>query len=419
MFYNKKDHRNILNSLNILEKYLNNDINKIESISISKSKHFIEIEDKINTITNLIQIKNKNNLTVYGEIMLACEKISDGYTDDKITSISDDSKINYIAKTLNEMFEKLNIAIGSALEILNEYKEQNYLSKIDTSMFLGGSLKELFEGINSLQEKMTEEVSASYKHGIQLESESRILTKKADILSNSSQEQSVAIEQTAAAIVEVNSTIISNSQYVKKMLELGKQVQNESQMGSVLAKDTDNAMDEINDSTTKAFDSVNQISQIAFQTNILSLNAAVEAATAGEAGKGFAVVAQEVRNLANKSAEVAKEIEGLMKTLQEKTKKGKDIASQMNIGYDNLINDINETVMIINQVSLSSKEQETGISQISDAINEIDMAVQSNASVAFDVKTVAIESNKISQLIVENSRKIKFIGKEKINANTN
>ncbi|MFA9374321.1 MAG: methyl-accepting chemotaxis protein, partial [Poseidonibacter sp.] len=351
--------------------------------------------------------------------MLACEKISDGYTDDKITSVSDDNKINYIAKSLNDMFDKLNIGISNALEVLEEYKEQNYLNKIDSSIFLGGGFKNLFEGINSLQEKITEQVSLNYIQGLKLEAQSKILTQKANSLSESSQEQSVSIEETAAAIVEVNSIMSNNLEYVNQMLDLGTNVQLESKKGSALAKDTDDAMDDINESTMKAFESVNQISQIAFQTNILSLNAAVEAATAGEAGKGFAVVAQEVRNLANKSAEVAKEIESLMKTLQEKTKKGKDIANQMNLGYEDLIKDINKTVEIIHQVSDSSKEQETGISQISDAINQIDQEVQSNAAIAFDVKTVANENNKVSIEIVENSKKIKFIGKEDIYARAN
>ena len=96
-----------------------------------------------------------------------------------------------------------------------------------------------------------------------------------------------------------------------------------------LAKDTTSAMDDIYGFTNKTFEAISKISQIAFQTNILSLNAAVEAATAGEAGKGFAVVAQEVRNLANRSAEVAKEIEGLMEVLRTKVQSGKNIATEM------------------------------------------------------------------------------------------
>ncbi|MDZ7818395.1 MAG: methyl-accepting chemotaxis protein [Aliarcobacter sp.] len=415
MFFNKKDDATkILNSLETLESYLNGELNLIEKEETVKSKYYKLIEDKINKIDELIQSKNQKNLIVYGEIMLACEKISDGYTDDKITSIAEDEKINYISKSLNSMFEKLNIGINNALNTIEEYKEQNYLNKIDTSVFLGGGFKNLLEGINSLQEAITNQVAQSYEQALKLEYESNILTQKADILSHSSQEQSVAIEETSATIVQISAIVSNNTDSISKMLSLGEKVKVGSQKGYSLAKDTDNAMDDINQSTIKAFESINQISQIAFQTNILSLNAAVEAATAGEAGRGFAVVAQEVRNLANKSAEVAKEIETLMIDLQAKTKIGKDIAGHMNDGYEGLISSINETVELINHVNDSAKEQKQGILQISDAINEIDRAVQKNASVALDVKTVAMQSKEVSSEIVENSKKIKFVGKEAI-----
>jgi len=413
MFFNKrKDKEKILESLDILEAYIQNDINSIEYKENVKSAEFAQIEKKMCSIIDLLQSKNQKNLTVYGEIMLACEKISDGYINDKITSISDDSKLNYIAKSLNVMFEKLNVSINETLNILDEYKEQNFLNKVDTSVFTGGALKQLLEGINSLQERITVQATQSYKNGIVLENESQILTQKAEALSLSSQEQSVAIEETAAAVVEISSIVRNNVESVNMMQQIGMKVQNESQKGSSLSKDTHKAMDDIYSATVEAYTSVNQISQIAFQTNILSLNAAVEAATAGEAGRGFAVVAQEVRNLANKSAEVAKDIEGLMGILQEKTKYGKDIASLMSVGYETLITDINKTVELIDSVSTSSSEQEKGINQISDAINTIDHAVQNNASVALDVKDVAVKSNEVAMQIVDDTRKIEFLGKE-------
>jgi len=415
MFFNrKKDKEKILESLDLLESYIKNDINSIDYEENTKSSDFIEIEKKISSIMKLVQSKYQSNLTVYGEIMLACEKISDGFINDKITSISDDCKLNYISKSLNLMFEKLNKSINEALNVLDEYKEQNFLNKVDSSVFMGGCLKQLLEGINSLQVKITKQATQSYKNGLLLENESEVLTQKAEILSSSSQEQSVAIEQTAAAVVEITSIVRNNVQSVNMMQEIGIRVQKESQEGSSLSKDTHKAMDDIYNATLEAYTSVNQISQIAFQTNILSLNAAVEAATAGEAGKGFAVVAQEVRNLANKSADVAKNIEGLMEILQEKTIHGKKIASLMSVGYDNLIANIDKTVELIDSVSTSSDEQEKGINQISDAINSIDQAVQNNASVALDVNRFANKSNEIAIQIVKATKEIEFEGKELI-----
>ena len=122
-------------------------------------------------------------------------------------------------------------------------------------------------------------------------------------------------------------------------------------------------MDEINNQVHLINDSILVIDQIAFQTNILSLNAAVEAATAGEAGKGFAVVAAEVRNLASRSAEAAKEIKAIVENATSKANQGKDIANNMIDGYKQLNQNISQTINLISDIEMSSKEQLSGIEQ--------------------------------------------------------
>ena len=417
MFLNaKKDKQTILENLDLLEQYIIEDINKIENTSTCSSSKYNEIEKKLSSITSLMQKRNQKNLTVYGEIMLACEKLSDGFIDDKVTSKSDDIKINYIAKSMNTMFDKLNMGINDALEVLDQYSNQNYLNKIDAEIFRGGAFKVLFEGINALNEKIVEQVSSTYQQGLSLEKESSELTKKAKTLSDSTQHQASAIEETAAAIVEISSIFTSNSKHITSIIEVGYDVEQSSIKGLALAKDTDNAMDDIYGFTNKTFDAISQISQIAFQTNILSLNAAVEAATAGEAGKGFAVVAQEVRNLANRSASVAKEIEDLMGVLRTKVESGKKIATVMTLDYEEMIENIKKTVALIDTISSSSKEQELGVEQINRAINSIDQATQENTVIAHDVSSISLKNYNVAKEMVEASENIKFNGKENIQA---
>ena len=418
MFFNStNDKKSILKTLDLLEKYIKEDINKIEDTKQCSSNDFKEIENKLSSINGLMQDRDRQNLTVYGEIMLACEKLSDGFTHDKITSHADDIKINYIGKSLNTMLDKLNTGINDALEVLSQYEDQNYLNKINAELFRGGAFKKLFEGVNSLNDKMVEQVSATYKQGLVLEKESSDLTRKASTLSTLTQQQAASVEETAAAIEEISSIFSSNSQHIDSVIEVGNNVKKSSIKGLSLAKDTDSAMDDIYGFTNKTFEAISQISQIAFQTNILSLNAAVEAATAGEVGKGFAVVAGEVRNLANRSAEVAKEIEGLMEVLRTKVQSGKNIATEMSLDYEEMIVNINKTVELIDTISTSSKEQEIGVEQINGAINSIDKATQENASIAQDVSTISSRNYTVAKQMVDASESIKFVGKENIMIN--
>ena len=162
-------------------------------------------------------------------------------------------------------------------------------------------------------------------------------------------------------------------------------------------------MEEINNQVNAISEAISVIDQIAFQTNILSLNAAVEAATAGEAGRGFAVVAAEVRNLANRSADAAKEIKILVENAKLKANDGKNIADKMILGYNNLNENISKTLNLIKDIESSSKEQLLGIEQINSAINQLDQQTQQNANVAIQTQQIANNTQIIANLIVKNA----------------
>ena len=188
------------------------------------------------------------------------------------------------------------------------------------------------------------------------------------------------------------------------MANLSNELITATNTGEKLANQTTQAMEEINTQVNSINDAISIIDQIAFQTNILSLNAAVEAATAGEAGKGFAVVAAEVRNLASRSAEAAKEIKDLVENATTKTYEGKKISDDMSNGYDNLNQLISKTIDIIQDVSTASKEQLSGIEQINNAISILDRVTQENANESNNVSNITNETLSMALLLVEDAR---------------
>ncbi|XPV70657.1 MAG: methyl-accepting chemotaxis protein [Halarcobacter sp.] len=192
------------------------------------------------------------------------------------------------------------------------------------------------------------------------------------------------------------------------MATLGQTVKNSVNVGEDLAAKTASSMEEINEKVTAINEAITVIDQIAFQTNILSLNAAVEAATAGEAGKGFAVVAAEVRNLASRSAEAAKEIKNLVEDANNKANEGKSISADMINGYEQLNKHISETIHIIEDVSTASKEQMTGIEQINDAMNMLDKVTQENANEANNVKSISKAVFKMANELVNDAQNKQF-----------
>ena len=237
--------------------------------------------------------------------------------------------------------------------------------------------------------------------GITLELNSKKLSSNVDILNKSSNNTAAALEETAASIEEITSTVANNSEKIVTMSSYSNQLSTSIIKGEQLANSTVISMNEINEQTNAIAEAITVIDQIAFQTNILSLNAAVEAATAGEAGRGFAVVAQEVRNLASRSAEAAREIKVLVETATNKANNGKKIADDMIKGYIKLKENIAKTTEVIHDISIASNEQKTSIEQINDVVNRLDRQTQNNASIATQTQDIAINTSNIAKRILE------------------
>ena len=328
---------------------------------------------------------------------------------------SSNPALRELTTLLNQMGSNVEHNIDSVLDILEQYSHSNYLNKVKTEGVKEHLLK-LANGVNTLGDSITSMLKENKSNGLTLENSSQVLLSNVNTLNNNANSAAANLEETAASLEEITSTMASTTSNIVQMANYGNQVKTLVSSGQELAKETTTAMNEIDVEVNAINESITVIDQIAFQTNILSLNAAVEAATAGEAGKGFAVVAQEVRTLASRSAEAANEIKKLVENATLKADKGKKISDKMIDGYAGVNESITQTLSMINDVEMASKEQHMGIEQINDALASLDQETQENAMIATQTHDVAIQTDEIARLIVTNANEKKFRGQDSVEA---
>ncbi|QKF66179.1 4HB sensor-containing MCP-domain signal transduction protein [Arcobacter venerupis] len=395
--------------------YLNRESSTVQLINLNSKDEFGEMARIVNENIEKTQKGIEEDRKLIDETIAVLGEFEQGDLCQRLNLNVDNPALMELKAVLNKMANNLENNIDNVLKVLEQYSKYNYLNKIDKKG-LKEHLLNLANGVNTLGDSITEMLKENKINGLTLQSSSTILLSNVDKLNLSSNEAAASLEETAAALEEITSNIRNTTENIAKMSKLSGSVTNSANEGEKLATQTTQAMDEINTQVNAINEAISVIDQIAFQTNILSLNAAVEAATAGEAGKGFAVVAAEVRNLASRSAEAAKEIKAIVENATTKANQGKDIANNMISGYKELNQNISQTINLIQDIEMSSKEQLSGIEQINMAVTQLDQQTQQNANVAAQTNDVAITTDEIANLIVNNADEKEFDGKKEVKA---
>ncbi|MEQ9912419.1 methyl-accepting chemotaxis protein [Pectobacterium polaris] len=290
------------------------------------------------------------------------------------------------------------MVIGLIVLIFTEYYLRNYLvipiSVLKSHLAqltagrLGCELAEfgkncagrLIPDIKKLQKSLRDTVTVIRQSTTEINNGTSSIKDGNDNLSSRTEQQAAALQQTAASMEEISSTVRQTTDHVHQVRKLAKDAADMAEKGGNISSNVMTTMDGISASSRQISDITSVINSIAFQTNILALNAAVEAARAGEQGRGFAVVAGEVRTLAQRSAQAAKEIEALIAESVSRVETGAGQVRQSGEAMTAIIASISHVNDLIGEIAAATDEQTHGITQISQAVHEMDTVTQQNAT---------------------------------------
>ncbi len=291
-----------------------------------------------------------------------------------------------------ESIDAKGVAASKDLEIVEKQTQTVYKTMIvfvsvivlAVVVMLVLSIRRMVAALGKMIEQLQEGSQA-------VSSASGQIANAAQSQAEASTEQAANLEETAASLEELvamTSLSATNAQEAARLAEVAASSAN---LGNAAMKKVDDAMRGIQSSSSKTANIIKVIDEIAFQTNLLALNAAVEAARAGEAGKGFAVVAEEVRNLARRSAEAARETSTLIEEAVTRAKQGELVVGDAEKALDEIVGSIGKTSGLIKEIAAASQEQSMGLDQINTAVSQIDQTVQAGAAHSEESASAATE----------------------------
>jgi methyl-accepting chemotaxis protein len=340
------------------------------------------------------------------EVNSAVEAAQQGLLDKRI----DLSRVEGVTKQLSESINDLIIAvekpINAAVEVAIALAEGDLTKRIkgDYQGRFGAMKDSLNTAVDNLNSMMleTRQATTSVHEG------SRQIYDGSMALNDRTQQQAASIEETAASMEEMTSAVKQNADNAQQAAEVTQTTSSQANAGVEVMHNAIDSMEQINTSSRKINDIIGLIDSIAFQTNLLALNAAVEAARAGEHGRGFAVVAAEVRNLAGKSSDAAKDIRILIEDTVKKVSEGTLHVKGSGTALNEIVESIGKVNQIIEEIASSSNEQSIGVSQVNQAITEIDGAVQQNAALVEETAATSEELGKMSEKMSQNIAQFKL-----------
>jgi|GEM_PF-2112575 len=294
-----------------------------------------------------------------------------------------------MSKNVNRLADTIDSVIAEMCEEATALAEGEIERRIDKDY--QGAYLALKNAFNTTFERLSETIREIDRTVGAIDDVAGEIATGTDDLSQRTEQQAASLEETASSVEQLSATVRANTENTQRAKIMAIELQSAAEQGSVVASEASNAMGRIENDSSKIADIISVIDNIAFQTNLLSLNAAVEAARAGDAGRGFAVVAQEVRMLAQRSAQASKEIKTLILNSNTQVKNGVERVRKAGDALEGIVNSVQQITTLIADVARGSVEQVTALNEISISVNNMEEMTQQNSALAEET-TAAVES---------------------------